>query len=74
MKLFKSILRALLTAAVVAVILIGISAAACICIASIWFVGVLTGIPFWIPIALIACVSIAAGFILEAGKNEVERK
>lgn len=69
MKLFKSILRAFLTAAVVAVILIGISAAVCICIASIWFVGVLTGIPFWIPIALIACVSIVTGFILEAGKN-----
>lgn len=69
MKLFKSILRAFLTAVVVAVILIGICAAACICIASIWFVGVLTGIPFWIPIALIACVSIVTGFILEAGKH-----
>lgn len=66
MKLFKSILNALLTAAVVAVILIGICAAACICIASIWFVGVLTGISFWIPIALIACVSVVAGFVLEA--------
>lgn len=69
MKLFKSILHALLTAAVVAVILIGICAAACICIASIWFVGVLTGIPFWIPITLIACVAIVTGFILEAGKH-----
>ena len=45
MKLFKSILHALLTAAVVAVFLIGICAAACICIASIWFVGILTGDP-----------------------------
>ena len=69
MKLFKSILTALLTAAVIAVILIGICAAACIAIASIWFVGVLTGIPFWIPIAVIACVAIVLGFILEASDH-----
>lgn len=69
MKLFKSILTALLTAAVIAVILIGICAAACIAIASIWFVGVLTGIPFYIPLAVIACVAIVLGFILEASSH-----
>ena len=57
MKLLKSILTALLTAAVIAVILIGICAAACIAIASIWFVGVLTG------------VAIVLGFILEASSH-----
>ena len=69
MKLFKSILTALLTAAVIAVILIGICAAACIAIASIWFVGVLTGIPLYIPLAVIACVAIVLGFILEASSH-----
>lgn len=69
MKLFKSILTALMSAVVIAVVLIAICAAACICIASVWFVCAMLEVPFYIPLAVIACISVAMGFILEAVGN-----